>query len=95
MNQPAPASNKAFNATLTTVIAQVGCLTPIIILGFLFVGLWLDRRFDASPLFTIIFILGAMPVSIVVLFVIVNSATRRMKSEKKPETSSKEDSASG
>jgi F0F1-type ATP synthase assembly protein I len=78
-----PQSNKVFNATLTTVIVQVGCLTPLIILGGLFLGLWLDRRFDSSPLFTIVFIVVAMPVSVIALLAIVRSATKRLKSETK------------
>jgi F0F1-type ATP synthase assembly protein I len=65
------------------VVAQVGCFTPVIILGALFVGLWLDRTFDSRPLFTILFIIGSMPVSIVVLFLIVRSAMKRLKSERK------------
>jgi F0F1-type ATP synthase assembly protein I len=87
MSQTAPGpqrqSNKVFNTTLTTVIAQVGCLTPVIILGALFLGLWLDRRFESSPLFTIIFIVGSMPVSILALLAIVRSAMKRLKSESK------------
>ena len=74
-------SNRVFNTTLTAVVAQVGCFTPAIILAALFLGLWLDRTFDSKPLFTIIFIVGSMPISIVVLFAIVRSATKRLKSE--------------
>ncbi len=83
-------ASKIFNITLTTVIAQVGCLTPVIIVGALFLGLWLDRVFASKTLFTIIFILGSMPVSIVALLVIVRSALKRLKSETKqnPENSS-------
>lgn len=76
-------SNKVFNTTLMAVVAQVGCFTPVIILGALFVGLWLDRTFDARPLFTIIFIVGSMPISIVILFVIVRSAMKRLNSKNK------------
>jgi F0F1-type ATP synthase assembly protein I len=87
MSQPAPdaqkQSNKVFNTTLITVVAQVGCLTPVIILGGLFLGLWLDRTFDSGPMFTIIFIVVAMPVSIIALLAIVRSATKRLKSENK------------
>lgn len=78
-----PQSNKVFNTTLTTVIVQVGCITPVIIIGFLFLGLWLDRMFVTSPLFTVIFIVVAMPVSILVLLAIVRAATKRLKSETK------------
>lgn len=63
------------------VVVQVGCFTPVIILGALFAGLWLDRIFASRPLFTILFIIGSMPVSIVVLFAIVRSAMKRLKSE--------------
>ena len=65
------------------VVAQVGCFTPVIILGALFAGLWLDRTIASRPLFTILFIIGSMPVSIVVLFMIVRSAMKRLKSERK------------
>jgi len=88
MNQPEPAtarqkSDRAFNITLTTVVVQVGCFTPVIILGGLFLGLWLDRVLGKSPLFTIIFILASMPVALVVLFAIVRAATKRLKLETK------------
>ncbi len=78
-----PQPNKVFNTTLTTVVVQVGCITPVIIIGFLFLGLWLDRMFVTSPLFTIIFIVVAMPVSILVLLAIVRAATKRLKAETK------------
>ncbi|GAB4483836.1 MAG: hypothetical protein OHK0031_07500 [Anaerolineales bacterium] len=87
MSQPATAkekSDRAFNITLTTVVVQVGCFTPIIILGGLFLGLWLDRVSGKSPLFTIIFILASMPVALIVLFAIVQTATKRLKSQTKP-----------
>lgn len=74
-----PQSNKVFNTTLIAVVAQVGCFTPVIILGALFVGLWLDRTFDSQPLFTILFIVGSMPISILALFIIVRSAMKRLK----------------
>lgn len=83
MSSVPPQPNKVFNATLTTVIVQVGCITPVIIIGFLFLGLWLDRMFVTSPLFTIIFIVVAMPVSILVLLAIVRAATKRLKTETK------------
>jgi F0F1-type ATP synthase assembly protein I len=76
-------SNKVFNTTLTTVIAQVGCLTPAIILGALYIGLWLDKTFNKSPLFTIVSIVAAMPVSIIALLAIVRAATKRLKTEHK------------
>ena len=79
MSQPENNSNNRFNTILATVVGQVGCLTPIIILGALFAGLWLDRQFETKPLFTILFIVGSAPVSVFVLYRIVRSATTKLK----------------
>jgi len=79
MSRPDTRSNNRFNTILATVVGQVGCLTPLILLAALFVGLWLDRQFETKPLFTIIFIVGSAPVSIFVLYRIVRSATNKLK----------------
>ncbi len=73
-------ANNTFNMTLAAVVGQVGCITPIILLGALFAGLWLDRQFETRPLFTILFIIGSAPVSVVILYRIVRSAMDRIKS---------------
>ena len=79
MGQPGNRSNNRFNTILATVVGQVGCLTPLILLGALFAGLWLDRQFDTKPLFTILFIVGSAPVSVFVLYRIVRMATAKLK----------------
>jgi len=79
MSQPGNRSNNRFNTILATVVGQVGCLTPLILLGALFAGLWLDRQFDTKPLFTILFIVGSAPVSVFVLYRIVRVATAKLK----------------
>jgi len=79
MSQPKTRSNDRFNTILATVVGQVGCFTPIIILGALFAGLWLDRQFETKPLFTILFIVGSAPVSVYVLYRIVRTATAKLK----------------
>ena len=73
-------SSNSYNMTLAAVVGQVGCLTPVILIGALFAGLWLDRQFDTKPLFTILFIVGSAPVSVFILYRIVKSATGRLKS---------------
>ena len=79
MSQSENRSNNRFNTILTSVVGQVGCLTPVIILGALFAGLWLDRQFETKPLFTILFIIGSAPVSVFVLYRIVRTATAKLK----------------
>lgn len=91
MSQPENTSNDRFNTILATVVGQVGCFTPVIILGALFAGLWLDRQFETRPLFTILFIVGSAPVSVFVLYRIVRAATNRLKIDRQVKNS-KEDS---
>ena len=91
MSQPENTSNDRFNTILATVVGQVGCFTPVIILGALFAGLWLDRQFETKPLFTILFIVGSAPVSVFVLYLIVRAATNRLKIGRQVKNS-KEDS---
>jgi F0F1-type ATP synthase assembly protein I len=81
MSQPENRSNNRFNTILATVVGQVGCLTPLILLGALFAGLWLDRQFETKPLFTILFIIGSAPVSVFVLYRIVRMATAKLKTD--------------
>lgn len=69
----------AYNLTLASVTGLVGCLTMVIILAALVLGLWLDKSFDTKPLFTLILIIGSVPVTLVVMFMVVNSATKRIK----------------
>lgn len=81
MSQPENRSNNRFNTILATVVGQVGCLTPVILLGALFAGLWLDRQFETKPLFTILFIVGSAPISVFVLYRIVRTATAKLKTD--------------
>ncbi len=69
----------AFNLTLAAVAGQVGCLTLVIIFIALFGGLWLDSRFQTRPTFTIILLLGSVPVTLILMFLVVRQATSRIK----------------
>jgi F0F1-type ATP synthase assembly protein I len=67
--------------TILSVAVQVGCLTLIIILAALIVGLMLDRMLETLPLFTILFLVGSMPVTWVVIFGLVNRVKKQFLSE--------------
>ncbi len=64
---------------VANVLVQVGCLTVLLILGALGAGLWLDARFDTRPLFTLVLVLGSVPVTIYLLFRIVMAGMRRLQ----------------
>ncbi|MCP4286629.1 MAG: AtpZ/AtpI family protein, partial [Gammaproteobacteria bacterium] len=73
----------AFNLTLAAVAGQVGCLTLVIIFVSLFGGLWLDNTFDTRPIFTILLLVGSVPVTIIAMFWVVRKATSHIKSAEK------------
>ncbi len=69
----------AMNLTMASIAGQVGCLTLVIIFVALFAGLWLDRYFATRPLFTIVLLIGSVPVTLFLMFRMVRAATNRIK----------------
>lgn len=81
----------AFNMTLAAVAGQVGCLTLVVIFVSLFGGLWLDRTFDTRPLFTVLLVIGSIPVTLVAMFWVVRKATSHIKPDTKNQSSQSEE----
>lgn len=76
---PADPKSKLFNYTLASVIAQVGCLTFVIILGAVLGGLWLDNQYGSKPIFTVALLIVSIPVSIAVMIFVVRYALSKVK----------------
>jgi F0F1-type ATP synthase assembly protein I len=53
-------------ALLAGIVGQIGCITVIIIALALGGGILLDRFLDTRPIFTILFIVGSVPVTLFV-----------------------------
>jgi len=68
-----------FNLTMAAVAGQVGFLTLCIVLASLFGGLWLDKRLDYKPVFTVVLMLASVPVTIIMMFWVVRNATARIR----------------
>ena len=68
-------AERALKMTLAGVIGQVGCLTLVIIGIALGAGLWLDSQFETRPLFTLIFVLASVPLTLFLMFRVVLSLT--------------------
>ncbi len=64
---------------MASIAGQVGCLTLFIIFVALFAGLWLDHLFGTKPLFTLILLIGSVPVTLFLMFRVVKAATDRIK----------------
>lgn len=100
---PSSDPNKKFQYALNLGLAgfagQVGCVTLVIVFGALFGGLWLDRMLNVRPLFTILLLLGSVPVTIFIMFRLALGAIAKIKpvlppSEKTEETKKKEEDSS-
>ncbi len=81
----------AFNVALVAVAGQVGCLTLVVIFGSLFGGLWLDNQFDTRPMFTVLLLIGSIPVTLVAMFWVVRKATSHIKPDSKNTSSQSEE----
>jgi len=74
-------SQSAFNLSLVAVAGQVGCLTLVIVLASLFGGLWLDNQFQTKPVITVGLMLLSVPVTLVMMFWVVRTATRHLNTD--------------
>jgi F0F1-type ATP synthase assembly protein I len=80
-NQPSPAqrSQRALNLAFASVAGLGGCLVLIVVIGALLGGLWLDNALKTKPLFTLVLVIGSMPVGIFVMYRVAMSAVARIK----------------
>jgi F0F1-type ATP synthase assembly protein I len=82
----------ALNMGLAGFAGTVGVVTIVIIVVALIAGLFLDRQLNTKPLFTILILLGSVPVTIFIMFRLALGAVSKMKmsqpTQKKEETSS-------
>jgi F0F1-type ATP synthase assembly protein I len=74
-----------FRAAVTITLLWVAGLTLGLIFLALLAGLWLDKILNVKPLFTILFMLTSIPITIVLTFRVVKSATARIQPGPKKE----------
>ncbi len=68
----------SFGVTLTLVTGLVVFLVGFSVLIALVGGLWLDRLLDTKPIFTILLIVIAGPISLYLVYRVTIAATSRM-----------------
>jgi len=71
----------ARNLALAGMISQVGCVTVVIVVGALLGGLWVDSLFNTKPLFTVLFTILSIPVSVYSLVRVALSTVAQFRSE--------------
>lgn len=78
------------NLALATAAGQVGFVTLIVIAVALIGGLALDNSLDTKPMFTVLFMIASVPVTVILMFRIVRAATSRIKPSEKTESNTEE-----
>ena len=69
---------KALNLTLAAVTSLVGCVTVVITIAALLLGIWLDAQFGTRPRYTVVITVASLPVTLITMFVITRWTTSRM-----------------
>jgi hypothetical protein len=67
------------NWALLGLIGQVGCVTFVIVLLVIFLGLWLDTQFQTRPFITLALVIASIPVSIILMLFLVRKGVDRIK----------------
>jgi F0F1-type ATP synthase assembly protein I len=78
-------NRNAFNTLLIVLVGQMGCLTLVIILLTVFAGLWLDNNFHTKPLFTLVFLLAGIPISVILMVFVGRKSLAKLKSKNDPD----------
>jgi len=85
MAQSNESRKNVVNTLLIVMIGQVGCLTLIIILASVFLGLWLDRMFGTKPVITLMLLFAGIPLSVILMLFISRRTLARLKEQNKGE----------
>ncbi|GAB4459635.1 MAG: hypothetical protein OHK0041_24130 [Anaerolineales bacterium] len=71
---------------LIVMIGQVGCLTLVIILVSVLLGLWLDGMFGTKPVITLALLFAGIPVSVLVMLNVGRKTLARLKEKLEKES---------
>lgn len=71
----------SFGAIFSLVTGLVVVVVGLSVVLALFGGLWLDRVFGTKPVFTVLFIVAAGPLSLYLVYRLTMAATSRLKGD--------------
>jgi F0F1-type ATP synthase assembly protein I len=90
-NQAKPRTDqRSLMVTVGVVVGQVGCLTLVILFGAIFLGIWIDNRFNTEPWFTIGLALGSIPVTLLAMLWVVRTASAKLQQKTTQQSENKE-----
>ena len=67
------------NTLLVVMIGQVGCLTLVIILASVYLGLWLDNVFGTKPVLTLVLLFAGIPLSVLLMLYVSRRTLAKLK----------------
>ena len=85
MAQSEPDRNGVLRHVLIVLVGQVGCITLLIILGSVQLGLWLDSRFQTRPVYTLILLFAGIPLSVLGMLLVARKTLARLTRVEPPE----------
>ena len=83
MAQSTQGQQGGLNTLLIVVVAQMGCLTVIVIVLSVALGLWLDNTLHTKPGFTLILLLAGVPVSVLLMLLVGRRTLARFQARNK------------
>ena len=88
-NPPSTAqrSQRVYNLALVSVAGLGGSLVLVVVIGALLGGLWLDHTLKTKPLFTLVLVMGSVPVGIFLMYRVALSVISRSVTKPKTDTS--------
>jgi len=66
---------------LIVLVGQVGCITLVVILMSVRVGLWLDAYFQTRPLYTLVLLFAGIPLSVLLMLLVARRTLARLTKE--------------
>jgi F0F1-type ATP synthase assembly protein I len=79
MSGPENKQQDEYRAAITMTVVWVAGLTLVVIFMALLAGLFLDKILDSKPLFTILLMVGSIPLTIYLTLRVVRKATNRLQ----------------
>ena len=79
MAQPNRDHRNVISTLLIVLVGQMGCLTLVVILVTVLAGLWLDNTFQTKPVFTLVFLLAGIPLSVILMVYVGRKTLARLK----------------
>ena len=67
------------NYAIAGLLAQFGCVTLLFVGAALGICLWLDTQFNIRPVFTLLLVLGSVPITIFLMVRIVLTGMARIQ----------------